>query len=891
MEKFLLRQSGLALKLFFIYLCFINSTDTFAQGTGLMKCYADKDGDGYGDPNDYTLVDASFGCSLIVTVGFKHVDNGEDCDDNNKDINPNTLWYKDSDGDNIPYGAPIRQCQRPGDVYYTYEELIVDGNTQVTIQCHKMKDLDISRLIDCNENIAFGFDFWLPDNDQDGFPANLTDYYYTCDTPNVGGKWMIADYSCPDSPLQVDCNDNDALARPNQEWYLDADGDGFPLNNTPERVQCQNPGAIYKTRSQLIGLAEDCDDTDPALYPTVWYEDLDGDGISTGKKINACGQPDGYISLQVDPFFTDCDDTDPDATLEQPWFPDLDGDKHGVAEWVMACKRPEGYFTSTELATKDDCNDNDKNIHPGAAEFCNGIDDDCDGQIDETYCCPSGNIIYVNAANTGAQDGTSWAKAFKSLQDALETARRCANVEQIWVAGGSYYPDEGGTALNNNINVSFIPGDDLEIYGGFTGTETLLSQRNLSSAPSILSGEIQQDNINTNNTNNIVLIDNISTNFVLDGFIIREGYSNIAFPVNKSRGIGILVVNSNATRIKNCIITQNTGTNGVAITNVNSNVGYFNCIITGNSSFGAGGAIWNEGASPGFINCSVANNSGAGTGFIVTNSGTASPIFFNTIVRGTSPAMTGGTPMVAFSLIQAESVWPGTGNIGGDPLFVNEAAGNLHLQQGSPAVNAGFNNFNSEDKDIEGNPRKIGIIDMGAYESPYTCAAPSLWVIDKDEDGYYPGDPVSACEAPGEGYVVKSNELPGDCNDDDKTINPTTVWYIDTDNDGYYRTGVVYGPSCTPAGPAFNTITTKGPDCNDNDPAINPETVWYRDEDKDGYNSQFFVTRPSCTSPGPEYVTSTLGPDCDDTNSAIGAPVPEICDGIDNDCDGFVDEG
>ncbi|HEX4823303.1 MAG TPA: MopE-related protein [Candidatus Polarisedimenticolaceae bacterium] len=63
------------------------------------------------------------------------------------------------------------------------------------------------------------------------------------------------------------------------------------------------------------------------------------------------------------------------------WYRDVDGDGYGVAsDTVQACDKPAGYSRS-----RGDCNDADPAVHPNATEVCNGIDDNCDGKIDEGF--------------------------------------------------------------------------------------------------------------------------------------------------------------------------------------------------------------------------------------------------------------------------------------------------------------------------------------------------------------------------------------------------------------------------------------------------------------------------------------------------------------------------
>lgn len=712
-------------KLFVFFVFVLASLTTFSQS---CICYADRDNDGYGDPNDtYECFLGS--CDDQVdwqgNLLYHTVSNSLDCNDNSKDINPLTIWYEDKDGDKFTSGKFIQQCSRPAG-YKLKSELY-----QPVAICGFV--INVLDYVDCDDNLfntANQFSYWFVDNDEDSAVANKNQFIVYCSrpiaTPGTNYIGFTHDNLCN---VQQDCDDNDALLNPHQEWYLDGDDDGFPLNTSPEYVQCQKPAGPYKAKSQLYYYLLDCDDRNATIHPMTWYEDKDGDGLITGKDTVACIQPQGYIILNGIPFI-DCNDNDANATIEQSWYPDTDGDGHGNSgASVFACKGPAGYFTRFQLSSINDCNDNDNKIHPGAMEYCNNIDDNCDGIIDEIFCCPAGNVLYVKANAAGTNNGTSWVNAFKSLQDALQTASKCNAVTQIWVAGGTYYPDEGATVINNNKNYSFNARNNLAIYGGFAGNETQLSERSLNSGnASILSGEIQQDNDKANNSNNIFIADSVNGTFTLDGFTVRDGYTNIILPENKSRGTGILVLNNASPFFKNCIIEYNSGIGGSGITSVNSNPLFYTCVIRNNTTFGGNGAIWNDNSSPGFVNCSIANNSITGSEFIVVkNTGSSSPSFNNCIVRGTLPAISGGTPSVMNSIIQNGSVWPGSNNSNADPLFVNEAGGDLRLTACSPAVNTGSAVILSTD--ILGLPRvAMGGTDRGAYELQSTDAAARIYV-------------------------------------------------------------------------------------------------------------------------------------------------------------------
>ncbi len=193
---------------------------------------------------------------------------------------------------------------------------------------------------------------------------------------------------------------------------------------------------------------------------------------------------------------------------------------------------------------------------------------------------------YVNTNATGNNDGSSWSNAFVELQTALKYSRN--NLSEIWVANGTYKP---GAVRTSAFKLNT---ENLEVYGGFDGTENSLTDRDLNSAETILSGDVLNNDVgvsfvnSTRNENNYHVILLQANNVILDGFKVNNGHANVSSSSISSYGGAIVVSDAvNSLNLKNCEFNNNMGYTGGAIRayfNTDASVEITNCIFNDNLS-------------------------------------------------------------------------------------------------------------------------------------------------------------------------------------------------------------------------------------------------------------------------------------------------------------------
>ena len=248
--------------------------------------------------------------------------------------------------------------------------------------------------------------------------------------------------------------------------------------------------------------------------------------------------------------------------------------------------------------------------------------------------------IHVDASASTGGDGTSWATAFNSLQDALAAAGLTVGDDEIWVASGTYTPDPGGTDKTRKFQLA----NGVAIYGGFAGTESTLGERNPDPATNgtVLSGDLLGDDganftNRTDNSNRVVDGTGTDATAILDGVTIQGGkapskgggfgggsptFVRCVFTGNESTNDGgaAALPSGSAPHFEDCqFLANRAGRYGGAIDAYYAPATFLRCRFEGNTAVTGAGAVMNYVSDTRFSSCSfrgntATNGSGGGLG-------------------------------------------------------------------------------------------------------------------------------------------------------------------------------------------------------------------------------------------------------------------------------------
>ncbi|NMC70440.1 MAG: hypothetical protein GYA57_10290 [Myxococcales bacterium] len=196
------------------------------------------------------------------------------------------------------------------------------------------------------------------------------------------------------------------------------------------------------------GLDDDCDgETDEELEENCSSVCGAGTRRCVGGRWGTCSarQPAEEV---CDGFDNDCDtETDEGGAR---WYPDSDRDGYGVAAGALeACQQPPGY-----VSNRDDCDDAAADVHPGAAETCDGRDEDCSGTPDEGCACiggetrPCGDWGDLGPCELGQQScaAGAWGECTGGVRPAEETCNGidddCDGSTDDGMTGDAYEPND-----------------------------------------------------------------------------------------------------------------------------------------------------------------------------------------------------------------------------------------------------------------------------------------------------------------------------------------------------------------------------------------------------------------------------------------------------------------
>jgi large repetitive protein len=734
----------------------------------------------------------------------------------------------------------------------------------------------------------------LPDLDGDGHPEGED-----CDDEDPETHPEATEL-CDGADNDCDGDIDEGIA---SDWFPDLDGDGFgeddgmvedceaPESHVSEGGDCndEDPETHPNASESCDGADNDCDGETDEELELIWYADLDGDGFGNGAdSAVTCLPPEGYIDTEGD-----CDDTTPESYPDAPelcdgldndcdgeadegvgfiWYMDQDGDGFGdLASTEEDCEAPSGHAQES-----GDCDDNDSFVYPEAAELCDYIDNDCDGDTDED----------------DAEDALEWFldSDGDGFGDPAEVYMACY-LPDGYVADSTDCDDQ--RALSSPDASEYCTGHDDDCDGDTDEDDAEDAPEWFMDADSDGFGNPEEGHM---------------------ACYLPDGYVADSTDCDDQRAL------SSPAATEYC--------NGIDD----------DCGGDTDEDDAADALEWYlDSDGDGFGSTATAEACYLPDGYVADSTDCDDG---RTLVHPAATEFCNGIDDDCDGAVDENdsadaAVWfaDDDGDGFGDLLSPYSACYSPvgHVADSTDCDDSRYLSSpsaleycNSHDDDCDGTVDEEDSIDSAE------------WWADGDGDGFgTSGTPAAACSQPA-GYVSGDGEAE-DCNDEDEEIGPdaaeicdgldndcdgdtddddsglelstASIWYRDSDADSYgnpYSTAL----SC---GQPSGYLPSAG-DCDDNRAGVNPDaseicngldddcngdtddadssldlssaSTWYLDSDNDSYGGS--ISDLSCSQPNGHVAA---GGDCDDSSNAVGPAAPEVCNGIDDNCQDGEDEG
>ena len=527
----------------------------------------------------------------------------------------------------------------------------------------------------------------------------LTNTIFAGNSASGKGGGMFNEYDCNAILRNVVFSGNAAASGGGMNNY---ESDPTLINVTFSHNSATNAGgAVFNGPPQAIATLTNCvlwgntatsggaqiHNEWPAGGAVVTYSDVQGGWGGTG-------------NIDVDPYFVD--PGGPDGV-----FGTLDDNLRLTLTPVSLADSPidTGNNAAVPAGVTTDLDGNARiwptNVDMGAYE----------APYTERGISPPPHILHVTPNGVG--NCTDWALSC-ALQHALNWARALNG--EIWVAGGVYTPTFRTDAGDPRSATFPLPGG-VPLYSGFAGVETTRDQRDPGANVTVLSGDLDGDDltgphsvvlnaadIRGSNAYHVVTSHALSETDILEAFVITGGQADGATPHDSGGGL------------------YNDGGSPTLV----------NLLFSGNAAAQTGGGLYNNSGGPLLANVTFHGNSAGASGGALGNGGSGGLTLANSILWNNAPAQqpisSTATLTLTHSLVTGGCL-PGANCdaiLDADPLFVDAANGDLGLQCASPAIDAGDNSAvpAGVTTDLAGKRRISGIygspqVDMGAYEEQY----------------------------------------------------------------------------------------------------------------------------------------------------------------------------